>query len=86
MDAAIAVKIEGHEQRWSVFRHGAAWEHHWAAPLERDALFTAQAHAFLDGLHGKATPLCTFDEGVQTLKFNLAALESARSGKAVEIA
>ena len=30
--------------------------------------------------------LSTLEEAVQTLKFNLAALESARSGKAVEIA
>jgi len=82
-----SVRIEGHEQRWSVFRRGAsAWEHHKAAPLERDELFIAQANAFLDGLHDKPTPLATLDEAAQTLKFNLAALESSRSGKAVEIA
>lgn len=80
------VRIEGHQQRWSAFRRGGAWEHHQAEPLERDALFIAQAHAFLDGLQGKATDLCTFDEAVQTLKFSLAALESARTGRVVEIA
>ena len=62
-----------------------AWEWHTTAPLERDDIFIAQANAFLDGLAGKPADLCTFDEAVQTLKFNLAALESARSGKAVEI-
>ena len=41
--------------------------------------------AFLDGLEGKPTALCTVEEAVQTLKFNLAALESARSGKAMTI-
>lgn len=81
-----SVRVEGHEQRWSVFRRGAtAWEHHKAAPLERDDIFIAQASAFLDGMHGQPTPLATLAEAAQTLKFNLAALESARNGKAVEI-
>ena len=81
-----SVKIEGHEQRFGVFRRATnAWEWHQPAPLERDAMFIAQANAFLDGLHEMPTGLCTFDEAVRTLKFNLAALESARSGKAVEI-
>ena len=82
-----SVCVEGHEQRWSVFRRGAgAWEHHQAAPAERDDLFIAQANAFLDGLNGQPTPLATLGEAAQTLKFNLAALESTRTGKAVEIA
>jgi len=81
-----SVRVEGHAQRWSVFRRGAAaWEHHQAAPRERDDIFIAQANAFLDGMHGRPTPLATLGEAVQTLKFNLAALESARSGKAVAI-
>jgi predicted dehydrogenase len=83
---AGSVRVEGHEQRWSVFRRGAKeWEHHKAAPLERDDIFIAQANAFLDGMRGKLTPLATLGEAAQTLKFNLAALESARSGKAIEI-
>ncbi|MFZ2640362.1 MAG: Gfo/Idh/MocA family oxidoreductase [Verrucomicrobiia bacterium] len=82
-----SVRVEGHEQRWSVFRRSTgAWEHHKTAPLERDELFIAQANAFLDGMQGKPTPLSTLDEAAQTLKFNLAALESARGGKAVKIA
>ncbi|MEO6740629.1 MAG: Gfo/Idh/MocA family oxidoreductase [Chthoniobacteraceae bacterium] len=81
-----SVKIEGHEQRFGIFRRSTdAWEWHKTAPLERDNIFIAQANAFLDGLHGKPTDLCNFDEAVRTLKFNLAALESARGGKAVEI-
>lgn len=81
-----SVRIEGHERRWSVFRRGASgWEHHQTPPLERDDLFVAQANIFLDGLHGQPTVLATLDEAVQTLKFNLAALESARTGRAVEI-
>ena len=81
-----SVRYEGHEQRWSVFRRGeSSWTHHAAPVAERDDLFVAQAHAFLDGLEGKPTPLCTIEEAVQTLKFNLAALESARTGKAISI-
>ena len=81
-----SVKIEGHAQRFGVFRRATnAWEWHTTAPMECDDMFIAQANAFLDGLHGKPTDLCTFDEAVRTLKFNLAALESARGGKAVEI-
>lgn len=81
-----SLKIEGHEQRWGVFRRGAsAWDWNKSAPLERDDIFVAQANAFLDGLHGRPNDLCAFDEAVQTLKFNLAALESARGGKAVQI-
>ncbi len=81
-----SVKIEVHAQRWGVFRRGASkWEWHQSEPMERDDWFLAQSHAFLNGLHGKPTDLCTFDEAVQTLKFNLAALESMRSGRVVEI-
>jgi len=39
----------------------------------------------LDGLDGKPNVLCTLDEAVQTLKVNLAALESARIGQTVNI-
>lgn len=81
-----SVKIEVHEQRWSVFARGAsAWEHHPAAVGHRDDLFIAQANAFLDGMEGRDNPLCTFEEAVQTLKFNVAALESARTGRIIEI-
>jgi predicted dehydrogenase len=81
-----SVRYEGHEQRWSVFRRrDSNWTHHAAPVADRDDLFVAQAHAFLDGLEGKPTALCTIEEAVQTLKFNLAALESARTGKAIYI-
>ncbi len=81
-----SLKVESHEQRCGIFRRTTnSWEWHKPPAMERDDMFVAQANAFLDGLEGKPTDLCTFDEGVQTLKFNLAALDSARSGKAVTI-
>ncbi len=82
-----SLSIEHHRQRWGALRRGEAeWTWHQTPPLERDDLFMAQAHAFLDGMEGRPSPLCTFDEGVQTLKFNLAALRSMDSGLPVTIA
>lgn len=81
-----SVKIELHEQRWGVFRHGAEnWENHAAPVTHRDDLFVAQAEAFLDGMDGKPNPLCTLDDAVQTLRVNLAALESARGGQLITL-
>jgi predicted dehydrogenase len=81
-----SVKIEVHRQRWAVFdRKACEWDFR-AAPVEnRDDLFLAQSNAFLDALEGKKTDLCTLDEAIQTLKFNLAALESARTNRTVTL-
>lgn len=82
-----SLKIEVHEQRWAVFPRGAErWEFHPAPVSHRDDLFRAQANAFLDGMDGKPNPLCTLDEALQTLQFNIAALESARTDQMVSIA
>jgi hypothetical protein len=82
-----SLKVELHEQRWGLYPRGAtAWEYHPAPVKERDDLFVAQAHAFLDGMAGAQTDLSTVDEAAQTLRFNLAALESSRTGKALDIA
>ena len=76
-----SLKIESHAQRWaSMMRGETAWTWNTTAPLERDDLFIAQANAFLDGMEGKPCALCTFDEAVQTLRFNRAALDSAATG------
>jgi predicted dehydrogenase len=82
-----SLKMELHEQRWAVFPRGAAgWDYHPAPVTHRDDLFVAQANAFLDGLDGNPNELCTFEEAIQTLKFNLAALQSARTGQTVTLA
>jgi predicted dehydrogenase len=81
-----SLKIEPHAQRWGVFLQGSPdWEYHSEPVKDRDDLFVAQANAFIDGIEGAETALCTIDEAIQTLKFNLAALESARTGKSVVI-
>jgi predicted dehydrogenase len=70
-----SVKIESHTRRWGLLRRGDDdWTWHTTPPLERDDLFIAQAKAFLDGMEGLPHPLSTFDEAVQTLRFNRAAL------------
>lgn len=76
-----SVRIESHRQIWSVMRRGeTAWTDHTSPPLERDDLFIAQAHAFLDGMEGRAGVLSTIEEAAQTLRVNAAALRSVRSG------
>lgn len=81
-----SVKVEWHEQRYGVWPRGAdGWQYRPAPVKERDDLFVTQAHAFLDAMKGAETDLCTLEEAVQTLKFNLAALESARTGLRVTI-
>lgn len=82
-----SLKYESHEQRWAEWPRGAeSWQYHPAVIKERDDIFVAQANAFLDGMAGKPTDLATVDEGVQTLKVNLANLASWRTGKPVDIA
>ena len=81
-----SLKIESHAQRWGSMKLGeTAWTWHSTAPLERDDLFIAQANSFLNGMEGKACALCTFEEAVQTLRFNRAALESAATGLPITI-
>lgn len=81
-----SLKIESHAQRWGSMKLGeTAWTWRTTAPLERDDLFIAQASAFMDGMEGQPCALCTFEEAVQTLRFNRAALESAAIGMPITI-
>ncbi len=65
--------------RWMT-EPGGAWHEEPACCRDRDALFTAQANAFLDAIEGRAAPLCSLREGLQTLRANLAVLAASRSG------
>jgi predicted dehydrogenase len=78
---------QGHRQRFGMQRYGDQdWQWTEFGPLERDAVFIAQAEAFLAAMKGLPHPLATFEEAVQTLRFNRAALESARTGQPVDLA
>lgn len=71
-------RFEFHANRWRwQTQPGGQWTDEPGAPLERDTLFTRQAHAFLDAAENKAPVLCTLDEAAQTLRVNLAILSSA---------
>ena len=72
-------RFEFHHCLWrSVEEPGGEWTDHGGAALERDTLFMRQADAFLDAVEGKVPPACTLEEGMQTLRVNIAILRSAR--------
>ncbi len=74
------VRFEYHNCRWRwMTEPGNEWHDEPVGPLERDTLFIRQAEAFLDAIDG-ATPLCTLAEAAQTLRVNLAILNSAEQG------
>jgi predicted dehydrogenase len=73
-------RFEFHSHRWRwMTAPGDTWHDEVIAPLERDALFVAQAGTFLDAVEGRGPPACSLDEGLQTLRVNLAALASVES-------
>jgi predicted dehydrogenase len=75
------VRYEGHMNRWRwTIKPEEPWHDEQFESFPRDQLFINQANAFLDLLEGKADPQCTFDEGLQTLRVNLAALASMKDG------
>ncbi|MDG2128462.1 MAG: Gfo/Idh/MocA family oxidoreductase [Fuerstiella sp.] len=81
-----AVRFEGHRHRWLTSSEpNGLWRVEQEFSLERDDLFVSQANGFLDQIADGAAPVCTLEESVQTLKVNLAALESVRTEKWVKI-
>jgi predicted dehydrogenase len=74
-------RCEFHEHRWRWMSWPEEpWHDEVLPPLERDTLYITQANAFLDAIEGKAAVPCSLEEGVQTLRVNLAALASVESG------
>ncbi len=73
-------------QRWySASEPGGDWKLEAEHQVDRDGFYISQANQFLDQLEGNAAPLCSLADGVQTLKVNLAALESVETGKWVKV-
>jgi predicted dehydrogenase len=71
-------RFEHHTSRWRwMTEPGGAWHDEQDQPLDRDTVFVRQAGAFLDAVEGRAEPLCNLRDGLQTLRVNLAILESA---------
>ena len=75
-----SVRVEFHNQRWGVLRENdSTWTWHEQRVPDQDSHFVAQAHAFLDQIEGQPARLCTLEAATQTLRFNLAALASAKA-------
>ncbi len=75
------VRFEFHNNRWlSCAEPGADWVVEQQFPIERDDLFIRQAEMFLDQLDNNADPACSLDEALQTLRVNMSALRSVKSG------
>jgi predicted dehydrogenase len=75
------IRCEFHENRWRwMIKPGDPWNDEPIAPFERDALYITQANRFLDSVEGKAPVPCSLDDGVQSLRVNLAALASLETG------
>jgi predicted dehydrogenase len=82
-----SVKVELHAARWGTCAQGQTeWHWHTLAPLDRDQPFLLQANAFLDLMAGEPSRLCSLEAGESTLRFCLAALESAATGRRVDCA
>jgi len=63
-----------------------AWETFPApAAFERNDMFLDEMRHFLDVVQGKAQPSCTLADGERVLRLALAALESSRTGKVVQL-
>lgn len=87
-ETSVTVACERGTARWEPFANrwrwcdepNGPWHDEPHEPLDRDGPFVRQARGFLATIAGEALPLCTLDEGIQTLKVNLAALDSADHG------
>lgn len=74
-------RFEVHKNSWQCMTSpGGEWKEEISQPLDRDELFTRQAHLWLDAVEGKHPPTCSLEEGLQTLRVNLAALKSVEAG------
>jgi predicted dehydrogenase len=73
-------RFEYHNHRWRcMLPSDEQWKDHGASDMERDTLFISQANSFLDAAARQAKPLCDLHDGIQTLRVNVASIESVRS-------
>ena len=80
------IRVQADLMRWQeVTEPETPWTVHQLDPLERDDIFVRQAHRFLDYVAGETEPLCGFDEGLQTLRCNLAIMQAADSQVWVDV-
>lgn len=71
------IRWESHENRLrTMLAPSGVWHDDTITPLERDTLFVRQANQFLTAIEESSAPACSIDDGLQTLRVNLAALAS----------
>ena len=81
---AGSLRAELHRQRVGIFQHGDDdWNWEQLPSEHRDQSFIRQAGAFLAAINGEGDLLATLGQGIQSLRVNLAALESADTGAQV---
>lgn len=80
-------RFEYHRHRWRrMMRPDEPWQDEPAMGIERDTLFVRQAESFLNAIEQQTAPLCSLNEGVQTLRVNLALMKSLECGQWQHIA
>jgi predicted dehydrogenase len=74
------LRYESHKNRWRwMTEPGGAWHDEAGPTFERDDLFIKQLEVFFDAIEYGKPPLCTLQEGIQTLFANLAILKSLKN-------
>ena len=87
-ESTVTVVCENGTARWEIHNHrwrwmtepGSDWCDLQFEVLEWDVAYIRQAEVFLDAVEKGTDVHCSLDEGIQTLKVNLAALRSADQG------
>lgn len=79
---AGSLRIDLSGKQLGIYRDGA-WQFEATPYVDHDFLFTEQADGFLNAVEGKAQPACSLDDGARSVLFNLACLESARTGQRI---
>lgn len=81
-----AARWELSGQRWlSASENGGEWTEEESFVHERDDYYILQANAFLDLLEGKAKPLCSLADGIDTLHSTIAILKSRETRSWIDI-
>ncbi len=80
------IRSEHAECRWSWMTEPfGTWTHIPLPKPDRDTMYIGQAAAFLDAVEGLRPPLCSLEEGLHTLRVNLASLRSWQGGRWEEV-
>lgn len=78
-DGMVVIDPMNNRWRWVQETEGP-WHDEMVEPLERDDYFIAQANTFLDMVGGKISGWNPLEDGLQTLRCNLAILKSVEDG------